>query len=119
MERPRPKPGEALRSWVGSISTRVKVATKVSGLKFQINQLLTKRREVLKEVGERVYQLYKRGKVQNPDVLELCKEIEGIEAEVAEREREIERIRVEGGLEEERREVEVSEEPLEKEGSEG
>ena len=117
--RPRPKPGEVVRGWVGSISTRVRVAAKVSGLRFQINQLLARRREVLREVGEKVYELYRRGKVGNPDVVELCKEIERIDGEVAEREREIERIRAEAGLGEERREVEVSEEPLEKEEGEG
>ena len=118
MEERRPRPEEAVRGWVGSLSTRLKVAARVSALRFQINQLAVKRREVLREIGERVFELYKRGKVGNPDVLELCKRVEEIEAEIAEREREIERVRAEAGLAEKGREEPVSEEPLEKEEGE-
>jgi len=114
MEGRSPRPGEVVRGWLGSISTRLRVAARVSGLRFQINQLLTRRRETLREIGEKVFQLYKRDKVGNPDILELCKRLEEIEEEIAQKEREIERIRAEAGLGEEREEVEVSEEPLEK-----
>lgn len=115
MEERRTKPEEAIKGWVSSLSTRLKVAAKVSALRFQINQLAAKRRDVLRQVGEKVYELYKLEKVGNPDVLELCKQIEGIDEEISQREREIERIRAEAGLAEGGgAEEAVSEEPLEK-----
>ncbi len=115
-EERKAKVGEAIKGWFSTVSTRVKVASQTSRLRYQISLLKTRRREILREVGEKVYALYQKGKVGNPDIVELCKQVEEIDKEVEERQREIERIREEAGLVERAAPAEVSEEPLEKEG---
>ncbi len=59
----------------------------------QIRRLTRRQREVIGEMGTKVYSLHKRGKVRNRDLLADCERIDEINAEIERLKGEIEEIR--------------------------
>jgi len=59
----------------------------------QIRELVRERRQVLTDMGNKVYALHRKGKVQNRDLLADCGRIDRIGEDIARLEREIEELR--------------------------
>jgi hypothetical protein len=81
----------------------VKRQTRIIRLQTQISNLRSKRTTLLVEMGEKVYDLFQRDLVKNQDLRVTCQEIRGIDADIAMKREELERIgnpesRTEGGI---------------------
>lgn len=70
----------------------VKRQTRILRLQSQISALRSKRAALLTEMGEKVYDLFQRDLVRNQDLRVTCQEIRGIDADIAMKREEVERI---------------------------
>lgn len=98
---------------------KTKEFAEIANLKGSILLLETKKGGKFKELGSKVYSLYKEGKSPEEvfqEINKVIEEIKEIEKEIKQKEEEIEKIRKESNIKEE--EVKEIEKKLKKEGGE-
>lgn len=81
------------RNGVDSLATAIDHQTEATKLGGSMRKLNREREELVAEMGKKVYALYRRGKVENLDLLAACKRIDQIAAELEEVRDALEKLR--------------------------
>jgi hypothetical protein len=74
-------------------SIRSREAIETQQVRAKIGELEGQKRRVFSEVGEAVYQMYRTGSLDQEALAQQCEPIAAIEAQIQEKERELEEIR--------------------------
>ena len=70
--------------------------TRIIQLQSQVSRLRSQRQRLFMEMGQKVFDLFQRDLVKNQDLRLVCQQIKGLDAQIALRREEMEKLRREG-----------------------
>jgi len=86
---------EKIKAGLGKVAEETAEAAEIARIKVEITNLKKKMDEEAEKVGYIIYEKFKKGAPPDPDVIEILKNMESIEKQIAEKENRIRKLKEE------------------------
>jgi len=86
---------EKIKAGLGKVAEETAEAAEIARIKVEISNLKKKMDEEAKKIGYIIYEKFKKGVPPDPDTIEILKNMENIERQIAEKENRIRELKEE------------------------
>ncbi|MGD1995520.1 MAG: zinc-ribbon domain-containing protein [Anaerolineae bacterium] len=86
---------DRVRSGAGRVGFEAEKQRRVAQARVELRGLKGQVDEVIQQLGQRAMELYRSGQIEQPELREACEQVASLEAEIAQKKEEIEKLRAE------------------------